>query len=115
MTTSGSPAPTITNGYGGCNASNLPGSITLTDNGNGTATIKATARRSPGQLHHLPNATNPIGTGTQKFTLGIGQPPTITGPTSVTFTSGTNSSYSYTTSGAPTLAITSGLFRGAVA
>ncbi len=108
VTTSGSPAPAITNGFVGCNASNLPGSITLTDNGNGTATIKATAGAPQGSYTICLNATNPIGTGTQKFTLGIGQPPTITGPTSVTFTSGTNSSYSYTTTGAPTLAITSG-------
>ena len=109
VTTSGYPAPAITNtGFAGCTPTTLPNSITVTDNGNGTATIKATNTAPRGTYTLCLNATNQLGTTTQTFTLTIGVAPTITGPTTVHFPIGADTSYTYSTTGSPTLSITAG-------
>jgi len=96
VTTTGAPSPALTE------AGNLPAGITFTDNGNGTATIAGTAQSSTGGSFPITiTATNATGAVQQTFTLTNAEAPTITSPSTVTFTTGVAGTYNITTTGSP--------------
>jgi hypothetical protein len=106
--TVGFPVPSLTNAsYVGCTASSLPTGLSFTDNGNDTGTIAATATAIPGGTYTLClTAANGEGSNaTQKVTVQVGQPPSITSVSSKTFVSGTAGSFKVTTSGTPAPAL----------
>ncbi len=97
VTTSGSPTPSLSeNGA-------LPGGVTFTDNGDGTATLSGTpAAGTSGSYSIAITANNGISpNGTQSFTLTVDQAPAITSASSTTFTTGTSGSFTATTTGNP--------------
>jgi uncharacterized protein (TIGR03118 family) len=100
VTTTGTPTDAIT-------ATDLPAGVTLVDNQNNTATLASTAAAAAGVYTFTIDAANGIGTAaSQSFTLTIGTPPSITSNSSTTFTAGTAGSFTVTTTGTPTDAIT---------
>ncbi|HVX14255.1 MAG TPA: SdrD B-like domain-containing protein [Pirellulales bacterium] len=106
--TAGFPTDTIT-------ASGLPTGVTLTDNGDGTATISGTpAAGTGGTFNVTVSAANTSGTtATQSFTLTVDEAPSISTIADTTFTVGTAGSISVQTAGFPTDTITvSGLPNG---
>jgi hypothetical protein len=105
VTTAGSPTTAITE------SGTLPSGVTFTDNGNGTATLAGTpASGASGSYPITITAANGVGSNaTQSFTLTVNAAPTapaITSGGSTTFTAGTVGSFSVTTAGNPTAAIT---------
>ena len=65
MTTKGGPLPSITNtAFSGCTPSTLPGTVALTDSGNGTATLSGNPGASTGKYTVCLTATNTAGTAT---------------------------------------------------
>ena len=98
VTTTGFPTPSLTK------TGTLPTGVTLTDNGNGTATLAGTpAAGTAGAYPIMITASNGVApNGTQSFTLTIGQAPAITSAASTTFTVGTAGSFTVTTTGFPT-------------
>ena len=105
VTTTGSPTATITE------SGALPSGVTLTANGNGTATLAGTpATGTDGSYPITITAANGVGSNaTQSFTLTVNKAPTapaITSGNSVTFTAGTQGSFSVMTTGSPVAAIT---------
>ena len=98
ITTSGYPAPTI--GESG----SLPGGMTFTDNGDGTATISGTA--TAGGVYPLNlTAANGTGTTTQTLLLTVVQAPAITSAGSATFAAGTPGTFPVTATGSPAAAL----------
>ena len=81
----------------------LPGGVTFTDNGNGTATISGTPAAGSGGTYPLPlTASNGVSPDAQQtFTLNVDQPPAITSADSTTFTTGLQDSFTVTTTGFP--------------
>ena len=103
VTTSGTPTPTIELNT----VSTLPSGVTLTDNGNGTATLAGTTAVAPGIYIFGIGATNGITpNATQAFTLTVTKAPAFTSAASDTVTAGSAFTYSVTTTGTPTPAIT---------
>ncbi|MGP0029245.1 MAG: putative Ig domain-containing protein [Acidimicrobiales bacterium] len=103
VTTSGSPTPAITLAPG----SSLPTGVSLTDNGNGTATLAGTSSVASGVYTftiQAANGTNPD--ASQVFTLTVTGPPVFTSAASDTVPFGSPFSYTVTTMGGPTPAIT---------
>lgn len=109
VTTTGNPTPGITNAafpagastYT-CTPSTLPDDVTVTDNGNGTATIDYTAADdTDGSYTLCLNATNTLGTATQTFTLTIDQPPAITSLNNLIVPVSQAFSFTVTTTGYP--------------
>ena len=99
--TAGAPAPALTE------SGALPAGVTFTDNGDGTATISGTpAAGSGGSYPVLLTATNPAGGVSTSFTLTNAQAPSITSPSSATFTTTLAGSYTVTTTGYPAATIT---------
>ncbi|MGD0392821.1 MAG: putative Ig domain-containing protein, partial [Acidimicrobiales bacterium] len=83
----------------------LPSGVTFTNNGNGTATLAGTT--SAGGAYPITiSAVNGTGTTTQAFTLNVAAVPAITSAASTTFTVGQAASFTVTTSGNPTPALT---------
>ena len=75
----GAPAPTM------AESGALPQGLTLTDNGNGTATLAGTPGVGQGGVYNLTfTANNTGGTATQSFTLTVDQAPAITSASSAT-------------------------------
>ena len=97
-TAGGSPAPS----WG---ESNLPPGVSFTDNKDGTATLSGTPTTAGTYAIPLV-ATNAYGSVSQTLTITIQQPPAITSAGAATFTVGTLGSFSVTTTGSPTAAIT---------
>ncbi|HEV3341913.1 MAG TPA: putative Ig domain-containing protein, partial [Pirellulales bacterium] len=96
VTTTGTPTDSIS-------ATGLPAGVSLTDNGNNTATLASTAAAQAGVYTFTINATNGAGTAaSQSFTLTIGAAPAFTSNGSTTFTAGTAGSFTVTTTGTPT-------------
>jgi hypothetical protein len=81
----------------------LPGGVTFTDNGNGTATLAgAPATASGGAYSFSITASNGASpNATQSFTLSVDQAPAITSANSATFKAGTTGTFTVTTSGFP--------------
>jgi hypothetical protein len=95
VTSNGTPTPALTE------TGALPGGVTFTDNGNGTATLGGTPTVG-GTYPITIKATNASGNTTQNFTLTVDQAPAITSSTSATFNVGSNGSFTVTTTGTPT-------------
>jgi hypothetical protein len=99
---SGTPYPAL------FEAGSLPGGITFTDNGNGTASLSGTPDAGTGGVYALSlTADNQIGSpATQDFTLTVDQPPSFTSNASATAAVGSPFSTTVSTSGFPTPALT---------
>ncbi len=102
VTTSGFPAPALTE------TGALPTGVTFVDNKNGTATLAGTPAAGTGKTYSLSiTAQNGIGANAvQTFTLTVDQAPAITSASSTTFTQGVAGSFTVTTTGLPTPALT---------
>ncbi len=98
VTTSGSPTPAITE------SGALPSGVTLTDNGNGTATLAGTPGAGTSGVYNVTiSANNSIGSAaTQAFTLTVDSPAAITSASSATFTEQSAGTFTVTTTGLPT-------------
>ena len=87
----------------------LPTGVTFVDNGDGTASLSGSPSES-GSFPITITATNGVGSpSSQSFTLSVtslSQAPTITSTNSTTFTVGSNGSFTVTTSGKPSPALT---------
>jgi len=104
VTGTGSPNPALTE------TGALPSDVTFTDNGNGTATLAGTP--APGTNGSYPitiTAANGVGTNaTQTFTLTVNPAavaPLITSANGTTFAAGSAGSFTVTTTGSPTAAL----------
>ncbi len=102
VTTTGSPAPSITESGG------LPSGVTFTDNGDGTATLAGTPNAgTAGTYSLLITAHNGVGSdATQSFTLAVNQAPAITSANNAAFTEGQAGAFTVTTTGSPVSTIT---------
>ncbi len=105
VTTSGFPAPALTA------TGTRPQGVTFTDNGNGTATLSGTPDAGTNGIYPLTlTASSSAGTATQNLTLTVGAvtggAPTITSANATTFVVGTADTFTITTTGSPTPAIT---------
>ncbi len=98
ITTTGEPTPAISVTSG----SALPTGVTLTDHGNGTATLAAASSITPGQYTFTLQAANGVSpNATQLFTLTADQAPSFTSPAKVTFTAGKQHTFTVRTEGYP--------------
>jgi hypothetical protein len=102
ITTAGIPAASITR------TGTLPSGVSFTNNGNGTATLSGTPGANQGGTYPLTfKASNGFAPdATQSFTLKVNQAPAITSAASATFQVGSSGSFTVTTTGIPTAAIT---------
>ncbi|MBN9519940.1 VCBS repeat-containing protein [bacterium] len=98
VTTTGFPAAAIT-------SSPLPGGLTLTDNGDGTATIAGTPTGTGGTFPITLTATNSVSAVMQTLTITVNAAPTFTSANTATFTVGTAATFTVTTTGFPTTTI----------
>jgi hypothetical protein len=82
----------------------LPGGVSFTDNGNGTASLAGTPAAGSGGTYSMQiTAHNGVGSGaTQTFTLIVTQPLAITSASSATFAVGSAGSFKVTATGFPT-------------
>ena len=101
VTSTGLPAATLSE------SGALPSGVTFVNNGGGTATLAGTpAAGSHGVYTFTITANNGIGTpATQTFTLTVQVAPGITSADATTFTEGVGGSFSMTTTGLPTAAL----------
>jgi uncharacterized delta-60 repeat protein/uncharacterized repeat protein (TIGR01451 family) len=100
VTATGSPTPGLT-------AAGLPAGVTLTDNGNGSATLANTPAAAAGTYSFFITAANGFGSSSiQLFALKIGTPPAITSATAATFTAGTAGTFTVAATGSPTPGLT---------
>ncbi len=85
----------------------LPSGVTFTDNGDGTATLAGTPAAGTGGAYPLTiTASNGVGPdAVQSFTLNVDQAPAITSANAATFTVGTPGTFTVTTTGFPTAAL----------
>ncbi|MGN6721896.1 MAG: beta strand repeat-containing protein, partial [Marmoricola sp.] len=84
FTTTGTPQATLTE------SGALPAGVTFKDNGDGTATLSGKPTAGPGGQYPITvTATNEAGSGSANFTLVLNTSPTLTGPSSATYTVGT--------------------------
>jgi Putative Ig domain len=105
VATTGSPTAAISE------SGTLPTGVALTDNGNGTATLAGTpAAGQDGSYPITITASNGVSPdATQSFTLTVNKAPTapaITSPDSTGFTVGTAGTFTVTSTGYPTAALT---------
>src|SRR4029077_11256844 len=101
VTTTGFPTPAITRG-----GVALPSGVTFVDNGNGTGTLAGTPASGSGGTYAI---TFTAGSSpAQSFTLTVNQAPAITSSNATMFTSGAAGTFTVTTTGFPTPAITRG-------
>ncbi len=102
VTTSGFPTNAALSQTGA-----LPNGVTFTNNGNGTATLAGTP--AAGTVGNYPltfTANNGVSpNATQTFTLTVNQAPTITSPSTAYFVVGSPGSFTLTTTGTPTPAV----------
>jgi hypothetical protein len=101
VTTTGSPTAAFTE------SGSLPSGVTLTDNGNGTATLAGTpAAGSSGSYPITITAANGVSpNASQSFTLTVNPAtaaPVITSASAATFAAGTAGTFTVTTTGNPT-------------
>ena len=85
----------------------LPSGVTFVDNGNGTATLSGTPAAGTGGTYALTiTANNGVApNATQNFTLTVNQAPAITSAASVSFLVGSAGSFTVTSTGTPTAAL----------
>jgi len=98
VTMSGFPAPTLSDG-----GYTLPSGLSLTNQGNGIATLAGNAAPGAGGTYTFTlTAHNGIGAdATQTFTLTVDEAPTIKSNPGATFTVGITSTFTVTTTGYP--------------
>ncbi|WP_329578832.1 Ig domain-containing protein [Kitasatospora sp. NBC_01250] len=100
VTATGSPLPALKE------SGALPGGVTFTDNGDGTATLAGTpAAGSGGSYPLVVTATNGAGSVTQNLSLTVAQGPAVTSAGTAAFTTGTAGTFAVTTSGYPAPAL----------
>jgi hypothetical protein len=100
VTTTGSPTPAISLAPG---STTPPEGVTLTDNGDGTATLAGTSSVAPGVYTFTIQAANGVSpNATQPFTLTLTSPPSFTSADSDTVPAGTAFNFPVTTTGTPT-------------
>jgi len=100
VTTTGFPTPALSETLA------LPGGVSFKDNGNGTGTLSWTAAVAGGSYGLSFTASNGVlPNATQSFTLALNAAPVITSANSKTFTTGTAGSFTVTTTGFPTPAL----------
>jgi hypothetical protein len=101
VTTTGFPAPAL------AESGPLPTGVSFTDNGNGTATLAGTpGSGTEGSYPITITASNGVSpAGTQSFHLVVGDQPAITSATSTTFATGQAGTFTVTTTGVPTPAL----------
>ncbi|GAB2987927.1 beta strand repeat-containing protein [Nocardioides montaniterrae] len=80
-TATGSPLPTLT-------ATGLPAGLRLVDNGDGTAALSGAPTGPGAEVHATITATNEAGATDYPVTVVVHQAPTLSGPSSDTFTVG---------------------------
>ena len=104
VTTAGNPAPAITS------SGTLPAGVTLSDNGDGTATLAGTPAAGTGGTYALTFTADNGGptSATQSFTLTVNAAPAITSGAATTFPVGAAGTFSVTTTGFPVPTITRG-------
>ena len=99
VTTSGYPAPSI-------GATGLPAGLTLTDKGDGTATISGSADPAGAGVHTVTlTAANATATVTQSVDITVQVKPAFTSVATATLPAGSPGSFAVTTIGSPTAAI----------
>ena len=99
VTSTGNPTASVSE------TGSLPAGVTLSDNGDGTATLAGTPTVN-GTYPITVKASNGVGSdATQSFTLTVDGAPTITSAASKTFTKGTAGSFRVTATGTPTPSI----------
>jgi hypothetical protein len=98
VTSVGFPAASLTE------TGTLPGGLTFTNNGNGTATLAGTPSAS-GVFSVSLTATNSVGAATQGFTLTVDQTPAFGSANSATFQAGAANSFTVAAAGFPTPAL----------
>jgi hypothetical protein len=110
VTTTGTPVANISE------SGVLPGGVSFTDNGDGTATLAGTPVAGSGGTYDLQiSADNGVGDpAAQTLTLTVNAAPAITSAAADTFTAGTPGSFTVTSTGSPTpaLAVTGTLPTG---
>lgn len=101
VTTIASPTATLTP------SNAMPVGLTFTDNGDGTATIAGTPATGTGDeyVFTVTAANGNAPDATQTFTLTINQAPAIVSSNVATFTIGTAGTFTFTTTGFPTAAL----------
>ena len=101
VTTTGLPAPALTE------TGSLPGGVTFTDNGDGTATLGGTPEVGTNGVYSLTiGASNGISPdASQTFTLTVDAAPAITSADNTTFTEGQAGSFTVTSTGLPTASL----------
>ncbi|MGO9382112.1 MAG: beta strand repeat-containing protein [Mycobacterium sp.] len=101
VTSTGQPTCTLSE------TGTLPSGVKFTDNGNGTATLSGTpAKGTVGTYPVTITATNVLGYATQHFTLTVGQACAITSSTGATFEVNQAGTFTVTSTGPPTCALT---------
>jgi large repetitive protein len=88
----------------------LPGGVSYTDNGDGTATLAGTPTAGTGGVYNLIfTINNGVGGNVvQNFPLTVNEAPAFTSANNVTFTVGSVGSFTVTTTGHPDAALTRG-------
>jgi large repetitive protein len=101
VTTNGSPTPTLSE------SGVLPTGVTFRDNGDGTATISGTpAAGTTGTYVLTLTATNgAVPNSIKSFTVTVGQAPAITSASTTNFITGTTGSFTISSTGFPTDAL----------
>ena len=103
VTTTGFPTPALTE------SGALPSGVTFVDNGNGTATLSGIPSAAGTYPLSFTAANGVLPNATQSFTLMVSQvtqAPAITSANNTTFTVGAAGSFTVTTTGLPTPALT---------
>ena len=101
VATTGSPAAALTE------AGTLPQGLNFVDNGGGKATLSGTPAAGTSGTYPLTiTAANSAGSTPQSFTLVVNQVPTVTSAATTTFTAGSAGTFTVTTAGFPTPALT---------
>jgi hypothetical protein len=100
VTTTGSPTPAISLAPG---STTPPEGVTLTDNGDGPATLAGTSSVAPGVYTFTIQAANEVSpNATQPFTLTVTSPPSFTSANTDTVPAGTAFTFPIKTTGTPT-------------
>ena len=111
VSASGVPAPALSE------VGALPGGVSFTDNGDGTATLSGTPDAgSAGNYSFAITANNGVGAAvTQNFVLTVAQAPAITSLAAATFTTGSVGTFAVVSTGLPTALLSeSGALPGGV-
>jgi len=96
VTATGQPTPTLTE------IGTLPGGLSFTDNGNGTATLAGAPVGGSGGVYRVTVvANNSGGSAFQTLTITVDEPAGLSGPSSATFTVGQPGSFTVTATGYP--------------